>query len=340
MTASVGRAARALAAVVVLSLPAGRAFAWADYGHRLIGTLAVQTLPPELPAFLRTPDAAADVGELAREPDRSKGAGKTHDSARDPAHFLDLDDQGRVYGGPALDALPETRGDYETSLGKVGSDSYHAGYLPYAIVDGWQQLAKDFAYWRAEVAGEGLEADPVRKAWITADRLRRERQIVVDLGVWAHFVGDGSQPLHMTLHFNGWGPGPNPRGFTTEKIHAPFEGPFVRANVTEAEAREKMTPFRACGCPVDRRTARYLGETYRQAIPFYELEKAGGFKDGDMRGRDFTAARIAAGASELRDLIVEAWRASAYGAIGFPPTPVRDVVSGAAPAYDLLHGVN
>ncbi len=26
---------------------------------------------------------------------------------------------------------------------------YKAGYLPYSIVDGFQQLRKDFAYWRA-----------------------------------------------------------------------------------------------------------------------------------------------------------------------------------------------
>ena len=27
-----------------------------------------------------------------------------------------------------------------------------AGYLPYSIVDGWQQLVKDFGYWRVLVA--------------------------------------------------------------------------------------------------------------------------------------------------------------------------------------------
>ena len=335
---AMARSSLLLAALLVL--PAGPALAWADHGHRLIGSLAAQALPPEVPAFLRTPEAAADIGELAREPDRSKGAGKLHDSARDPAHFLDVDDHGLVLGGPALEALPPTRADYEAALRHVGTDSYRAGYLPYAIADGWQQLAKDFATWRAEVAGERLEADPARRAWITADRLRRERQIVIDLGVWAHYVGDGSQPLHLSVHFNGWGEGPNPQHFTTAKVHAPFEGPFVRANVGEDDARARMSPFQACGCPIEARTARYLQRTYAQVIPFYALEKAGGLADGDARGKAFAAERIAAGASELRDLVVEAWRASAYGTVGYPPTQVREVEAGRSPAYELLHGVN
>ena len=65
-----------------------------------------------------------------------------------------------------------------------------------------------------------------------------------------------------------------------------------------------------------------------------------GLADGDPRGKAFAAERIAAGASELRDLVVEAWRASAYGTVGYPPTPVREVEAGRSAAYELLHGVN
>ena len=34
-----------------------------------------------------------------------------------------------------------------------GFSQYDAGYVPYAIVVGWQQIRKDFAYWRADVKG-------------------------------------------------------------------------------------------------------------------------------------------------------------------------------------------
>ena len=329
-----------LAALAAGALPASGAWAWGDTGHRLIGALAVKALPKVLPAFLRTPKAAADVGELAREPDRWRNAGKTHDTMRDPAHFLDVDDAGRILGGPALDKLPATRTDYETALRAVGTDSQKAGWLPYAIVDGYQQLAKDFAYWRADVAGERTERAPGPRAWITADRLRRERQIVQDLGVWAHYVGDASQPLHLTVHYNGWGDGPNPAGYTTDRIHVPYEGEFVRANVTAAAVAVKMKPYRDCHCGVELRTADYLKATYATVIPFYELQKAGGLKDGDRRGAAFTTERLAAAASELRDLTVQAWNASAYGTVGYPPTQVGEIEAGRADAYALLYGMD
>ena len=65
--------------------------AWGNSGHRLIGIAAVRALPDELPAFLRTPGAVAEVGELSREPDRTKGGGQPHDRERDTAHFVDMD---------------------------------------------------------------------------------------------------------------------------------------------------------------------------------------------------------------------------------------------------------
>ncbi len=239
-----------------------------------------------------------------------------------------------------LEALPPTRAEYEAAVRATGADSWKAGYLPYSIVDGWQQLAKDFAYWRAEVAGERLEPDPARRSWISADRRRRERQIVVDLGVWSHYVGDASQPLHVTTHYNGWGEGPNPRGYTLQRIHVPFEGPFVAGNVNARQVRARLSPYRHCECAIEARVAAYLGETWRTVVPFYELEKAGGFAGSDPRGAAFAADRLAAGVSELRDLVVEAWNASAKGTVGYPATPVADVESGRADAYSLLYGAS
>ena len=315
-----------------------QALAWGATGHRIIGVLGVQTLPDSVPAFLRAPGVAADVGELAREPDRWKGSGKTHDNMRDPAHFVDLDDAGKVMDGPALGALPVTKTEYDAALAAVGADSAKAGFLPYSIVDGWQQLVKDLALWRADVAGVRLEKDPARRAWLERDRQRREAQTIQDLGVWAHYVGDGSQPLHVSLHFNGWGPGPNPEGFTTQRIHAPFEGPFVRANVTPQAVRAKMPPPGDCRCEIEARTSAYLGQTYAQVLPLYRLEKAGAFAGPDPRGVAFATERVAAGAAEVRDLVVAAWNASAFGTVGYPPTPVTQIEAGQADAYSLLYG--
>ena len=78
----------------------------------MVGVAAMRGLPDELPAFLRDPGAAAEVGELSREPDRSKGAGQPHDRERDTAHFVDLDDNGHVMNARGPDRstqLPELK---------------------------------------------------------------------------------------------------------------------------------------------------------------------------------------------------------------------------------------
>jgi hypothetical protein len=329
-----------LALTVALALAATpqRACAWGATGHRTIGVAAAKALPPEIPGFLRTPAAAVDLGELARELDRSKAAGKIHDTDRDPAHFVDLDDQGRVLGGPLLSDLPPTRADYETALRAAGTDSWKAGYLPYAIVDQQQQLTKDFAQWRVLRAAERQRAWRRHRAWFAADRRRREAEIMHTLGALAHLVGDGSQPLHVSAHYNGWGDYPNPKGYTTAKVHGPIEGAFVRNSVSEAAVRADLAPLQVHDGPVERQVADYLMATGRQVEPLYALEKAGGFSPGDRRGAGFVTERLAAGASEFRDLIVEAWRASAHSQVGWPAVGVADVEAGRVDPFESLYG--
>jgi hypothetical protein len=327
----------AVACALLCLASAPRALAWGATGHRLIGQAAALALPPSLPAFLRTPRAVEDLGELAREPDRWKASGRTHDSMRDPAHFVNIDDSGRVLGGPALDALPQTRAEYDAALRSVGSDSTRAGYLPYSIIDGWQQLTKDFAYWRVLTAAIPRERDPVRKAWLQHDLERREQLILSDLGDWSHYVGDGSQPLHVSVHFNGWGDYPNPHGYTQDRVHASFEGDFVRREVSLEAVRAAMAPIRPCDA-IEVCTADYLGETEASVVPFYEMQKAGGLDGPNPTGRAFTVERIAAGAAEVRDLTVAAWRASARAQIGYPAIGVEAVVKDGVDPYDALYG--
>ena len=329
----------AIAAVAAMAVP-GSALAWGGFGHRWVGEAAVAALPPEAPAFLRNPEAVADIGELSREQDRSKGSGRIHDHNRDAGHFVDLDEAGKLLGGPSFLPLPPTRAEYEKGLQAAGIDSWKAGYLQYSIIDQHQQLVKDFGYWRAATAAAKFEKDRARRAWFTVDAARRQAQILQTIGHLSHFVGDGSQPLHVTVHYNGWGDYPNPNGYTTTRFHSPFEEEFVAANVSPAEVRAQMAPFRSCGCAVEQRTTDYLIATSKLVEPLYALEKAGGFKDRDVRGKRFATERLAVGASELRDHIVEAWRASATVKVGWPAVSVADFEAGSANAWDSLYGRN
>lgn len=327
---------------LLITAPGSAALAWGADGHRDIGRAALRALPAELPAFLKTDAAVWQVGELAREPDRSKGAGHPHDDDLDPGHFVDLNDDGTINGGPSINAMPATRALYEKALQGVGTDSYKQGYLFYSIVDGYQQLVKDFAYWRVDSVGEKTEADPVKKAWYAKDKALREAIILRDLGYWSHFVGDASQPLHVTVHYNAWGDYPNPRNYTRERIHGPFEGAFVHAQVSEDRVLAGVAPERpfAAGETIQARTVNFILASKAKVEPLFHLWTEGGFTGPDVsRGRAFATACLAAGASELRDLVVEAWRASRDGSVGYPVVKVADIEDGkVAVPYDALVG--
>jgi hypothetical protein len=324
-------------------LAVGEALSWGADGHRMVTLAAVGALPAEVPGFLRTPQAAEQLGELAREPDRSKGAGLPHDADLDPAHYVNLDDTGRIGGGPLLSALPRTRAEYDTALRVAGEgDSARLGYLPYALIGGWQQLVKDFGYWRVDRAGETRAADPGQRAWFARDRALREMLVLRDLGYWSHFVGDAAQPLHVSIHYNSWGNYPNPNNYTSERIHGPFEGAFVHAHVALADVEAALAAPRTIDAPIQGEVSDYLAAGQREAEPLFALWTARGFDAADpSRGKAFAVRRLSAGASELRDLVVSAWRASATSTVGYPAVKVQDVETGmVAPPYEAMVGMD
>lgn len=321
-------ARRLMMAVGFVLATTSQAGAWGAIGHEWVSGIAIEKLPDSVPAFIRTPEAAAEIAVMGRELDRSKGAGKMHDAERDPGHYVDMTDDGAVEGVLPITQLPVTREEYDTLLRAKGFTQYKAGYLPYSIIDGYQQLRKDFAYWRAAVKGAETATTPEERAWFEADRRLREKLTLRDLGVWSHYGGDASQPLHVSVHYNGWGNYPNPNGYTTSKIHAYFEGEFVRRNLKRESVVAEVGPYQPCGCTIEKRTEAILLATLTQVGPLYALEKEGGFKRGDARGAAFATSRLAAGATAVCDMIVQAWEESANAPVGYPMVNVRDIESG------------
>jgi hypothetical protein len=66
----------------------------------------------------------------------------------------------------------------------------------------------------------------------------------------------------------------------------------------------------------------------------------GAFRPGQTKGAEFAAQRVGAGASELRDLIVEAWRASAGAKVGWPEVSVAAVEAGTVDPYESMIGAD
>jgi len=319
--------------VLLAALAPAPVLAWGADGHRMIGELAMRGLPASVPAFLRTPAAAAQVGYLSPEPDRIRGAGLVQDREHDPGHFVDAYDDGSVMGGPPLKALPPTREEFDTALRTAKQSQYRAGYLPYEMIGGYELLRKNFALWRLAVAGARHAPTPAERRRYAADRPRREARVLETIGLWSHFVGDGSQPLHTTIHYNGWGDFPNPEGFTMERIHSPFESAYVSANISASMVRAAMPALRDCACVINERVAGYLNSSFEQVIPLYRLEKGGAFRAATGEGITFATAHVARAASELRDLIAMAWKDSDNAGVGYPAVKITELEKAGTAAF-------
>jgi hypothetical protein len=313
----------------LMALPSAPALAWGASGHEFISGIAAELLPDEIPDFLRTPEAVETIAVFGREPDRDKHTGDPHDGALNPAHYVKLSDDHAVAGLLPLDKLPLTLDEYDAALRPGGSSQYKAGYLPYAIVIGWQQLAKNFAYWRAASIGARTAIDPADRAWFDKDRKQREQLLLHDLGYWSHFPGDASMPLHTSVHFYGWGPYPNPRGYTNDEAMDVFiKGTFVRRNIKRDAVKAEVVPYRDCKCSIWERSRKLILDSQKLVVPMYELDLRGAFKAADREAVALVTSQLAAGAAAARDMVVDAWRASSDMTVGDPPVSMSDILSG------------
>jgi hypothetical protein len=283
-----------LLGLVFLVAQAKPAHAWGNGGHRMINRVAASTLPQNVPAFLHSDAAVNEIEYLGPEPDRWRSPAEPElSAAQAPEHFIDLEP------ADALGPLPRNRLEFEARVFAAGERPEKIGLQPWEATEVWERLKAALREYRALAAAKqdtrGVEAAAIFYA-----------------GWLGHYVGDASQPLHTTVQYNGW-VGPNPNGYTTEhKIHWQFEGPFVEANLHEPEVRAKMTELKAIDGDMFDAYVAYLRQTRTYVERVYQLEKAGGFVGaGTPESRDFTAERLAAGASMLRDMIYTAWLESA-----------------------------
>lgn len=297
--------ARVLLVVVCVCLVgAPFSFGWGSKGHKMINRLAAESLPADVPAFLKTPEAINEIEYLGPEPDRWRSRAEPELSAEQgPDHFIDLEFAERI------GTLPRRRYDYIAALYAYAAAHpdqaqemrpERVGFQPYITEEVWQRLKSAMRDYRQLSAQPGADTKPVEAA------------ILFYAGWLGHYVGDGSQPLHVTMNYDAWVGKENPNGYTTEHgIHSKFETAFVDAAVNASDVQPLMTPVKAIGEEWDDYLA-YLHNTGSLMEKVYQLDKTQAFDGtGTPEGKQFAAERIAAGASMLRDLIYAAWVKSA-----------------------------
>src|SRR6202041_1119879 len=278
-----------------------QSWAWGSDGHKMINRLAGAALPSDVPEFLRSKEALDALEYYGPEPDRWKSPLEPElNAAQSPDHFIDLE-----YADLVGD-LPRKRYDFVRALAFAQKSHLDlpltpekVGLQPYETVEVWERLKSAMRDYR-KLKEDHKDTKPV------------EAEIVFLAGWLGHYVADGSQPLHTTIQYNGW-TGPNPNGYTTEhKIHAEFETVFLSANIKPAEVAPLIAAKPVVVGDVFTDYMAYLRHTNSLVEKTYQLEKAGGFAGaGTPEGKAFAEERLAAGATELRDMIYSAWVKSA-----------------------------
>jgi hypothetical protein len=274
------------------------AFGWGNEGHLAVNRAAAAKVPASMPPFLRK--AADRLAYLGPEPDRWRNRSEyAVKNAQEPDHFIDLE---RVEG---MD-LPEGRYEfyrklYEKRATAAKPDDLlpeRVGLQPYITMEVFDRLKVAFREYRQMKAAHKSTAAV-------------EQNIVFYAGWLGHYVADGAQPLHTTIHYNGW-VGDNPQHFTTSRdIHSLFESGFVNRHVAELKLAELLKAPTRLDHPFKDYLA-YLRESQSQVVRLYELEKTGAFKDaGTPAGLEFVRHALGRGTQMLLNLWYTAWLDSA-----------------------------
>lgn len=304
---------------------------WGARGHQSANRAAVLALPADGPLFLKEyEDWIAKTGPV---PDSWRGAGEPYSKIfEDPNHGW-FKEQFAF-----MNAIPRSRYEfvlrlYDEFLRIREKDPDRAaltnvrwtGTLPYAAIENYDRMKSAMRLYRRATTDSSAASQQDAK-YLAQD-------IAFYMGWLGHYTADGAQPLHDTIHHDGW-LGPNPKQYTTDpRIHGRFESAFVDLiQLTDADLAPLMSkpvllddPFAAI--------LTHLDDASAHVEEVYILDKAGAFADkASVPAATLARHQLANAAALLRDLTYTAWIESAK-----PQTPGgadANPISRANPRYN------
>ena len=208
-----------LIVAVVALVPVGTR-AWGVRAHTWINRVAVQAIPADGPVFLKAHEDW--IAYLSVIPDAWRRPSEPFlKMLEDPNHgwfkeqFAFMTEIPRSRYEFVLKLYDEQRrlaaaGDPAATLTNVR----WTGTMAYAAVEGYERMLTGMRHYRdAKAKNE--------------DTRFIEQEIAFYMGWTGHYTADGAQPLHDTIHHDGW-QGANPKGYTTNpQVHGLFETRFV-----------------------------------------------------------------------------------------------------------------
>ena len=294
--------------------------AWDYERHRLVNDLALTTLPTDFPSFVQTDSNRERIMFLGGEPDRWRN---NRDRAlrhlNSPDHYFDVEylDQYQLkaeklshFRYQFVEQMAVARTTFKLPLPSENSDNIkgHPGFLPWSINEHYLKLVSAFSYLKV-----------FKEQGTVAEIANARANVVYRMGILSHFVGDTSQPLHTTKHYNGW-VGENPKEYTTSKrFHSWIDGGFFKATAAPDRTAllRRLKPAGLLKRPKARDDAsgqfqsimKYVLAQHQQVEPLYQLEKEKKLSpDTPADGHVFLEGQLLKGSKMLGNLWFTAWK--------------------------------
>ena len=302
--------------------------AWDAPGHRIVNQLALDSLPADFPAFVHEPAAVVRIAFLAGEPDRwSHAVDLPLKHNNWPDHYLDVEQLPDAGLDPMT--VSSFRYDFVAAFSKgreAHADKFAAidsapdpdhtrhwpGFLPWTVTESYGKLKAAFS--ALKVYQELGTPEEIANA---------EADVIFQMGTMGHYVGDLSQPLHTTIHHDGWS-GANPHGYYVGKGYHTWidSGLIAKAGIKAADIEPRLTPAQPLSLalrtderdPIFVATMDFLLEQNKLVEPLYQMDlehKLGRVNSPvSPEARALIEGQLCKGGELLGGLWLTAWRAA------------------------------
>ncbi|MDD5674100.1 MAG: hypothetical protein PHC61_08060 [Chitinivibrionales bacterium] len=262
------------------------AHAWHNNGHYKSTLSAVTLAQTKLPDFFMR--EAKSIAQISQDPDLFKDPALPQlKSSETPEHFINME---QLKG----EKLPELRSMYSELCFKNKLNPFIVGFLPYAIIEWEQKLTIALAEFRR---------------WPSDEAIQTKCQVYA--GIMVHYAADCTQPLHVTINFDGKArpDGSSPR----TGIHNKVDALLGKADERQIgpDLIRRLHSFPSVWDAINSQMASALA-----LMPHvYEMEKS--LFDTTITGKTdpaiiaFTDERFKATVLFLADLFISAWEKSA-----------------------------
>src|SRR5262245_23073631 len=311
-----------------------RVAAWGLTGHVVITRAAINGLPTEVPAFVKrqidwisTRSITPDSYRAASEPFIKAAEDPSHEWHLEQVSFLKTIPRSRIEFVQAIyDEFKRLEKSDPPRAALANPTS--TGMLPYTAMEVYERLKVTVRTWRDQ------QRDKQPSTFT-------EQDAAFYIGWLSHYIADASQPLHSSIHHEGWR-GDNPKNFTRDgALHWGFENDFVDLiGLKETDIQARVAPARTIADPFSAVLA-HLARSNTRVEQVYALEQQHALTDkSNAAARELVYVCTSDGATLLRDLIYSAWTTSAAPAAprtgivqpNDPEHPRYNPATGSAPA--------